>query len=400
MGGLDGANGAAFGPHDQARGQRAAGREAHALEQVAGGHAGRREEDLLAAAEVGGGHRGFQVEALVLEALGLGLVARPQLSLELAAEAAHGGGGDDALGRAPDAHEHVDVVARRGGRQRGGHVAVVDEVHARARPADVVDELRVAGAVEHRHRDVAHVLAQCVGDGLDVARDGRVDVDHAGGLVRHAQLVHVVGLARGEHGAALGERDHGDGAVLALRDERGAVERVDCDVHRRPAAVAEVLAAEQHRRLVLLALADDDLAVHDDRVEHEPHGIHRRLVRRALVAEAHPLRAVQRGRLRHAHELEREVAAHHAVVGSVRKARGPSPAATALAAARLAVGLLLGRRFGAVPAHGVGDGPLVPGVLPLQRSFEAALGAVREARHAHGALLLGGRGGAILRDRE
>ena len=49
---LDEADGAALGAHDQARGERAAGREAHTAHKVAVAHACGGEEDLLAAAEV------------------------------------------------------------------------------------------------------------------------------------------------------------------------------------------------------------------------------------------------------------------------------------------------------------------------------------------------------------
>ena len=49
---------------------------------------------------------------------------------------------------------------------------------------------------------------------------------------------------------------------MPLRGQRRALERVDGDVDLRRRAVADVLAVVEHRRLVLLALADDDEAVH------------------------------------------------------------------------------------------------------------------------------------------
>ena len=73
-------------------------------------------------------------------------------------------------------------------------------------------------------------------------------------------------------------------------------------------AVADVLAVVEHRRLVLLALADDDDAVHADRAQHGVHAVHGGLVGGDLVALADPARGLQRGGLGHAHELEREVA--------------------------------------------------------------------------------------------
>ena len=68
-----------------------------------------------------------------------------------------------------------------------------------------------------------------------------------------------------------------------------------------------VLAVEQHRRLVLLALADDDDAVHRHGVEHDPHGVDRGAVGTVLVAPAHPPAGGQGGGLRGAHQLQREV---------------------------------------------------------------------------------------------
>ena len=73
-------------------------------------------------------------------------------------------------------------------------------------------------------------------------------------------------------------------------------------------AVADLLAVGQHRRLVLLALADHDDAVHVDGVEHGVHAVDGGLVGGLLVAAPDVAAGGQRGGLGHAHELEREVA--------------------------------------------------------------------------------------------
>ena len=65
-----------------------------------------------------------------------------------------------------------------------------------------------------------------------------------------------------------------------------ALERIDGDVDLGRRAVADRLAVVEHRRLVLLALADDDDAVHGDRVEHVAHGVDGGLVGGLLVAAA------------------------------------------------------------------------------------------------------------------
>ena len=75
--------------------------------------------------------------------------------LDLATETLEGRRGDDALGRA--AHAHVEVVAGSAHRRRhaGGDVAVGDEADAGAGGAQLLDQLGVAGPVEHDGGDVA-----------------------------------------------------------------------------------------------------------------------------------------------------------------------------------------------------------------------------------------------------
>ena len=74
-----------------------------------------------------------------------------------------------------------------------------------------------------------------------------------------------------------------------------------------PGAVAHLLAVVEHRRLVLLALADHDDAVHADGVEERAHAVHGGLVGGDLVAAPHEPRRGQRAALGGANDLEREV---------------------------------------------------------------------------------------------
>ena len=92
------------------------------------------------------------------------------------------------------------------------------------------------------------------------------------------------------------------------RAQARALQRVDRDVDLRRRAVADALAVGEHRRLVLLALADDDDAVHADACRARVHAVHGGLVGGDLVAAADPARGLHRRGLGHAHELEREVA--------------------------------------------------------------------------------------------
>ena len=65
-------------------------------------------------------------------------------------------------------------------------------------------------------------------------------------------------------------------------------------------------------------------AGHGDGVDHQTHRIDRRLIRRVLVPPPDPARRERRGRLRHAYELECEVAirrgrAHPRILHPVRR---------------------------------------------------------------------------------
>src|SRR5206468_11685232 len=86
-----------------------------------------------------------------------------------------------------------------------------------------------------------------------------------------------------------------------------ALERVDGDVDLRSSAAADLLAVEEHRRLVLLPLADHHDAVHRDGVEHPAHRVDGRLVGALLLAASDPPRRPQRCRLRYPDQLEREI---------------------------------------------------------------------------------------------
>ena len=147
-----------------------------------------------------------------------------------------------------------------------------------------------------------------LGDPADVHRDGGVDVDEVGGLGAGDQLVHVEDRGRVEHGAAVGGGQDGDGVRHALGGQRGAVDRVHGDVDLGAGAVADPLAVEEHRGFVLLALADDDDAVHRDGGDEGPHGPDGGAVRAVLVAAADPAAGGHGGGLGDPDELQGEVA--------------------------------------------------------------------------------------------
>ena len=205
------------------------------------------------------------VDAELRDALLLVVADRRQPSLDLAAEAAHGGGGQDTFRRAADAHHRVDAgAAHRGGDARR-QVAVADQADPGAGGADVGDQLAVALAVEDDDGEVVDVALERVGDVAQVLGHRGVEVHLAAGGRADDDLVHV-DVGRVQQAAALGGGQHRDGAGRAGGAQVGALERVDRDVDLEraldAALRAQLLADVEHRRLVALALADDDAAGH------------------------------------------------------------------------------------------------------------------------------------------
>ena len=133
-------------------------------------------------------------------------------------------------------------------------------------------------------------------------------------------LVHV-DVGRVEERAAFRHRHHGDGARHVLGAQRRALQRIERDVDLRAAAGADLLADEQHRRLVALALADDDGAVDRQIVQFAAHGVDRCLVGRLLVAAAAQPRRRHRSALGDPCHLQRESAVEHGA-GLVKGGQG------------------------------------------------------------------------------
>src|SRR3954463_304202 len=90
---------------------RAVGKEAHAAQEVAVRDAGRRDDDLARREILGPEDTGVVVDAELTQLVDLGARRRPELRLQLAAEAAKRGGGGDRLARAADTDSQVVVRA-------------------------------------------------------------------------------------------------------------------------------------------------------------------------------------------------------------------------------------------------------------------------------------------------
>ena len=118
-------------------------------------------------------------------------------------------------------------------------------------------------------------------------------------------LVHVA-VGRVQQRAGVRHGDGGDRARHVLGAERRAFQRIDGDVDLGAALGADLLADEQHRRFVDLALADHHRAVDRQLVELAPHGVDRGLVGGLVLAAAAQPRRRHRRALGHAHDLEGE----------------------------------------------------------------------------------------------
>ncbi len=188
--------------------------------------------------------------------------------------------------------------------------------------ADLVDQLLVPRAVEDADRDVAGRAVLGLRHSLDVLGDRGGDVDDVRGGRPGRDLLHVEDRRRVVHGAAVGHRHDGDRVGHALGHQRRAVDRVHGDVALGALPVADLLAVVEHRRLVLLALADDDDALHAHRADQGAHRVDRGAVAAVLVAAADPPARGHRRRLGDPHQLEGQVAVGRRPAGPEAAARG------------------------------------------------------------------------------
>jgi hypothetical protein len=148
------------------------------------------------------------------------------------------------------------------GRYRRCNVAVTNQQDLRAGRTKFGDQRLVTLTLEHHHGDLPRRHPLRPRDAVDVLRRRRVDVHGIDALRSDGDLVHVHGGSGEEHRAAFGDGDHRDRIRLTERRQPRPLEWIHGDVDLRPGAVADRFAVEEHRGLVLLALADDDDPVH------------------------------------------------------------------------------------------------------------------------------------------
>ena len=203
---------------------------------------------------------------------------------------------------------HVGPGDRDG---HGGHeVAVLDQLDARTRRADFLDERLVAWPVEDHDREVVDLPVERVGDDLQVLLDRAIEIDLALRGRAHDELFHVR-IGRVEQSATLGDRKDRDRIRAPMRDGVGALERIDGDIDLGADALADLFADIQHRRLVSLAFTDDDAPVERDLVHRPAHGFHGRLVGLVLLAVTHPVGCGDRRSFRDPDQFEARCAFDH-----------------------------------------------------------------------------------------
>ena len=141
----------------------------------------------------------------------------------------------------------------------------------------------MARAVEQDSGNFRRLDALGLGQPDDVFFRRRVEVDGAFGIARaDGDLIHVA-VGRVQQRAGFRHGDRRNRARHVLGAERGPFQRIDCDIDLGSGLVADLLADEQHRRLVDLALADHYRAVDRQFVQLATHGVDGGLVGRLLL---------------------------------------------------------------------------------------------------------------------
>ena len=142
--------------------------------------------------------------------------------------------------------------------------------------------------------------------------DRRIELDRVLARRSDDDLLHVA-VGSVQQPALFRGRKHRDRARRTGRAQVRAFQRIDRDIDMRNflpvgESSSDLLADIEHRRLVALALADDDGSVHGNRVHGFAHGLGRHLVAQLSVALPHGARRFDGRVLYHAQEFERQIA--------------------------------------------------------------------------------------------
>ena len=258
------------------------------------------------------------------------------------------------------------------------------------------DQLLVPRPIQHDDRELVNLAAERPCDGAQVLAHRRVEIHEMlrGGARRRASPCR----GRARAAARRARRPPAPRWRWPRQWRTGWCLRADrrrCRPHRRigPRAGllghADLLADEQHRRLVALALADDDGAVDGHGVHLVPHRLDGGLIRQVPVALPHRMGAGNRRLLHDAQELEREIR-FHLVVLQNRVLHGGCPIRGRTRSAETAMVAESGQ-----PANRPRASPRVSpsrcrGAAAADRDLEVVRAAEQRARSRLGGLCIGG----------
>ncbi len=151
-------------------------------------------------------------------------------------------------------------------------------------------------------------------DGVQILGDRRVEAHRVLRARPHHELLHI-NIGRVQQTPPFGRRKHGNRVGGSRRAQVRALEGINGDVDLGVANGswatdvlrmdhADLFADVEHRRLVTLALADDDRAVDRHGIHHTAHRFDGDLVRLVPVTLPHGMRAGNGGLLDDTQELE------------------------------------------------------------------------------------------------
>src|SRR5439155_2603315 len=154
----------------------AVGEEADAAQEVAVGDPRRTEDDVPRGELLHPEHVLDVLDPVLPWRLELATRRRAELSVQLAAEAAQRRGGQDRLAGAADSDREMVVRAPDSRGDGRGHGSVLDQLDPRTDRPDLLDEVVMAGTVEHDRGHVIDGAAVRLGDGLNVRPDGLEEI--------------------------------------------------------------------------------------------------------------------------------------------------------------------------------------------------------------------------------
>ena len=192
-------------------------------------------------------------------------------------------------------------------------IAVRDKPHLRAEVAQFFYQFLVPGSVEYHDDQVLDIAVQRICNDAEVVFRRGIEIKSfpARLLVPHHlrtddQFIQI-DVGRVPETACFGHRHHRNRSELVLCCKIRALEWIDRDIDLGTLPGSDLLADIEHRRLIPLALADDDLTIDIEPRQHSAHRLDRGIVRGMPVPETDPSCRSDRSSLGHLQELQEEI---------------------------------------------------------------------------------------------